>query len=108
MPLLDLRPRCRRRGDVRAGRPEAADAAADGGPERRAASGRELRRGGRPGPAGSPRGGADDVARGLVRFLDTRSGSAPFLRKTLRYLFPDHWSFLLGEVALYAFIVLVA
>jgi ubiquinol-cytochrome c reductase cytochrome b subunit len=29
------------------------------------------------------------------------------LRKTLRYLFPDHWSFLLGEVALYAFIVLV-
>ncbi len=26
----------------------------------------------------------------------------------LRYLFPDHWSFLLGEIALYAFIVLVA
>src|SRR5207248_8797546 len=25
----------------------------------------------------------------------------------LRYVFPDHWSFLLGEVALYAFIVLV-
>ena len=34
--------------------------------------------------------------------------TAPFLRKALRYLFPDHWSFLLGEVALYAFIVLVA
>ncbi len=43
-----------------------------------------------------------------VQFLDRRSGSAPFLRKTLRYVFPDHWSFLLGEVALYAFIVLVA
>jgi quinol---cytochrome-c reductase cytochrome b subunit len=28
--------------------------------------------------------------------------------KALRYLFPDHWSFLLGEIALYAFIVLVA
>ena len=28
--------------------------------------------------------------------------------RSLRYLFPDHWSFLLGEVALYAFIVLVA
>ncbi|MDX6485497.1 MAG: ubiquinol-cytochrome c reductase cytochrome b subunit, partial [Gaiellaceae bacterium] len=26
----------------------------------------------------------------------------------LRYVFPDHWSFLLGEVALYAFVVLVA
>jgi ubiquinol-cytochrome c reductase cytochrome b subunit len=49
-----------------------------------------------------------DVIRRLVRFVDQRSGSSPFLRKTLRYLFPDHWSFLLGEVALYAFIVLVA
>jgi ubiquinol-cytochrome c reductase cytochrome b subunit len=50
---------------------------------------------------------ADLVIRGLVRFLDQRSGTGPLLRKTLRYLFPDHWSFLLGEVALYAFIVLV-
>ena len=47
------------------------------------------------------------MIRGLVRFVDRRSGGAPFLRKALRYLFPDHWSFLLGEVALYAFIVLV-
>jgi len=47
------------------------------------------------------------VIRGLVRFVDQRTGTAPFLRKTLRYLFPDHWSFLLGEVALYAFVVLV-
>jgi ubiquinol-cytochrome c reductase cytochrome b subunit len=48
------------------------------------------------------------VIRKLVRFLDQRSGTAPFVRKTLRYVFPDHWSFLLGEVALYAFVVLVA
>jgi ubiquinol-cytochrome c reductase cytochrome b subunit len=27
---------------------------------------------------------------------------APFFRKALRYVFPDHWSFLLGEVALYS------
>ena len=47
------------------------------------------------------------MIRGLVRFIDQRTGTAPFLRKSLRYLFPDHWSFLLGEVALYAFIVLV-
>jgi ubiquinol-cytochrome c reductase cytochrome b subunit len=47
------------------------------------------------------------VLRRAVRFLDERTGVAPFARKTLRYLFPDHWSFLLGEVALYAFIVLV-
>ncbi len=48
------------------------------------------------------------MIRRAVRFLDQRSGAAPLLRKALRYLFPDHWSFLLGEVALYAFIVLVA
>jgi quinol---cytochrome-c reductase cytochrome b subunit len=50
----------------------------------------------------------EPVIRRTVRFLDERSGTAPFIRKTLRYLFPDHWSFLLGEVALYAFVVLVA
>jgi ubiquinol-cytochrome c reductase cytochrome b subunit len=43
----------------------------------------------------------------VVRFVDERSGGAPFIRKTLRYVFPDHWSFLLGEAALYAFVVLV-
>jgi ubiquinol-cytochrome c reductase cytochrome b subunit len=48
------------------------------------------------------------MMRELVRFLDERTGSASFVRKALRYAFPDHWSFLLGEVALYAFIVLVA
>ena len=43
-----------------------------------------------------------------VRFIDERAAAAPLLRKGLRYLFPDHWSFLLGEVALYSFIVLIA
>jgi ubiquinol-cytochrome c reductase cytochrome b subunit len=44
----------------------------------------------------------------VVRIVDSRSGAAPFLRKALRYVFPDHWSFLLGEIALYSFVVLVA
>ena len=48
------------------------------------------------------------MIRRLVRVVDQRTGSAPLIRKTLRYLFPDHWSFLLGEIALYCFIVLVA
>jgi ubiquinol-cytochrome c reductase cytochrome b subunit len=48
------------------------------------------------------------MMRRLVRALDERSGVAPIARKALRYVFPDHWSFLLGEVALYAFVVLVA
>jgi quinol---cytochrome-c reductase cytochrome b subunit len=48
------------------------------------------------------------LTRRVVRLVDQRTGSAPYLRKAMRYLFPDHWSFLLGEIALYAFIVLVA
>ena len=48
------------------------------------------------------------MIRRTVRALDERTASAPFLRKALRYVFPDHWSFLLGEIALYAFVVLVA
>jgi ubiquinol-cytochrome c reductase cytochrome b subunit len=43
-----------------------------------------------------------------VRFIDERTSAAPLMRKVMRYVFPDHWSFLLGEVALYAFIVLIA
>jgi ubiquinol-cytochrome c reductase cytochrome b subunit len=51
--------------------------------------------------------GAQAVIRRLVRFVDERTGSAPLVRKALRYVFPDHWSFLLGEIALYSFVVLV-
>jgi ubiquinol-cytochrome c reductase cytochrome b subunit len=47
------------------------------------------------------------VIRRLVHYFDERTGGASFVRKALRYVFPDHWSFLLGEVALYAFVVLV-
>jgi quinol---cytochrome-c reductase cytochrome b subunit len=49
-----------------------------------------------------------DPFRDPVRFIDERTSSASPLRKAMRYLFPDHWSFLLGEVALYAFVVLIA
>jgi ubiquinol-cytochrome c reductase cytochrome b subunit len=49
-----------------------------------------------------------DPVRDPMRFIDQRTAPAPLLRKVLRYLFPDHWSFLLGEVALYSFIVLIA
>jgi ubiquinol-cytochrome c reductase cytochrome b subunit len=52
------------------------------------------------------------VERALVKtdpleFVDARLGAAQPLRKALKYVFPDHWSFLLGEIALYAFLVLV-
>lgn len=42
-----------------------------------------------------------------VRFGDERTGGASFARTILRYVFPDHWSFLFGEIALYSFVVLV-
>ncbi|MGD9755851.1 MAG: cytochrome bc complex cytochrome b subunit [Acidimicrobiia bacterium] len=47
------------------------------------------------------------MMRRLVRSLDARVGGAPWLRKALRHVFPDHWSFMFGEVALYSFIALV-
>jgi ubiquinol-cytochrome c reductase cytochrome b subunit len=47
------------------------------------------------------------MIRRSVRFVDERLGAAPLLRSALRYIFPDHWSFMLGEIALYAFVVLV-
>jgi ubiquinol-cytochrome c reductase cytochrome b subunit len=42
-----------------------------------------------------------------VRFVDERLGAGSLARKALRYVFPEHWSFLLGEVALYAFVFLI-
>jgi len=42
-----------------------------------------------------------------VTFVDRRVGAAKPLRAALDYIFPDHWSFLLGEIALYAFVTLV-
>jgi ubiquinol-cytochrome c reductase cytochrome b subunit len=43
----------------------------------------------------------------LVRWNEQRVGAAKGIKAAMRYVFPDHWSFLLGEIALYAFIVLV-
>ncbi|MCT9930090.1 ubiquinol-cytochrome c reductase cytochrome b subunit [Planotetraspora sp. A-T 1434] len=40
-------------------------------------------------------------------FLDDRLGAGRFLKRNLRKVFPDHWSFLLGEIALYSFIILL-
>ncbi len=51
-------------------------------------------------PAASPSGG-------VVGWIDDRAPVSGFAKKALRKAFPDHWSFLLGEVALYSFIVLL-
>ena len=40
----------------------------------------------------------------LLRWFDDRLGGTRFTRKALDKVFPDHWSFMLGEVALYCFV----
>jgi ubiquinol-cytochrome c reductase cytochrome b subunit len=43
----------------------------------------------------------------MARWVDARLGSAKFARTALNKVFPDHWSFMIGELGLYCFIVLV-
>ncbi len=40
-------------------------------------------------------------------FLDERVGASKAVKGLFRKIFPDHWSFMLGEVALYSFIILL-
>ena len=47
------------------------------------------------------------VAAGPAKWADERLGVATLSRPFIRKVFPDHWSFLLGEVALYSFVVLL-
>jgi ubiquinol-cytochrome c reductase cytochrome b subunit len=44
---------------------------------------------------------------GVGRALDDRFRGARGVRVLLRKVFPDHWTFLLGEIALYSFIILL-
>jgi quinol---cytochrome-c reductase cytochrome b subunit len=44
----------------------------------------------------------------MGQWLDARTGLFGIARTALRKVFPDHWSFLLGEVALFCFVILVA
>ena len=44
---------------------------------------------------------------GPVQWIDERVGIAGLAKKNLRKVFPDHWSFMLGEIALWSFVVLL-
>jgi ubiquinol-cytochrome c reductase cytochrome b subunit len=46
--------------------------------------------------------------RGAARWVGKNVGGSGVLREELRHIFPDHWSFFFGEIALYCFIILVA
>ncbi len=42
-----------------------------------------------------------------ARAFDRRLRLAKWVRHALNHVFPDHWSFMLGEIALYSFILLI-
>ncbi|HEY1918393.1 MAG TPA: ubiquinol-cytochrome c reductase cytochrome b subunit, partial [Streptosporangiaceae bacterium] len=44
---------------------------------------------------------------GVGGFLDDRFRGARGVRTFFKKVFPDHWTFLLGEIALYSFIILL-
>ena len=66
-----------------------------------------------PSPSARPTGSAthepssSKAADGTGRWVDDRLGSSNFVRRSLNKVFPDHWSFMLGEIALYSFIILL-
>ncbi|XRQ14184.1 cytochrome b [Actinomadura welshii] len=58
--------------------------------------------------AGGPGGrGPSRAVDGTARALDERLGTTGFARKALRKAFPDQWSFLVGEIAMYSFVVIL-
>src|SRR5947208_10052600 len=49
---------------------------------------------------------SDPLAK-VATWADERTGLAGLAKKQIRKVFPDHWSFMLGEIALWSFVVLL-
>ncbi|GAA1338731.1 cytochrome b [Arthrobacter roseus] len=43
----------------------------------------------------------------ITDFVDTRVGGSAMVKEFGRKIFPDHWTFMFGEVALYSFVILL-
>jgi len=43
----------------------------------------------------------------VANYMDERVGAAKWMKKTLTKVFPDHWSFMLGEIVMYSFVILL-
>src|SRR6266508_1772624 len=52
-------------------------------------------------------GGGRVITRRIARWFDERLRATSFAHDALNKAFPDHWSFMLGEIALYSFVILV-
>ncbi|MGV1003480.1 MAG: cytochrome b [Candidatus Nanopelagicales bacterium] len=48
-----------------------------------------------------------DAGGKVVGFVDDRLVSSKWIKRQLNKVFPDHWSFMLGEIALYSFVVIL-
>ena len=48
------------------------------------------------------------LVKGGADYIDDRFGSSPFLRQAMDKIFPDHWSFMVGEIAMDSLIILIA
>ena len=49
----------------------------------------------------------EKIAAGTADYLDQRTGIGTAVKVFARKIFPDHWSFLLGEIALYSFVTIL-
>lgn len=59
------------------------------------------------GAGGQGSGAVMRSAGSVVNFVDERITASNWLRRNIRKVFPDHWSFLFGEMALFSFILLL-
>ncbi|GHA54679.1 MULTISPECIES: cytochrome bc1 complex cytochrome b subunit [Streptomyces] len=51
--------------------------------------------------------GQERTGERLAQWVDGRLGYRRLARSARRMVFPDHWSFMLGEIALYSFVILL-
>ncbi|MDN5805145.1 MAG: ubiquinol-cytochrome c reductase cytochrome b subunit, partial [Microlunatus sp.] len=54
----------------------------------------------------APAGGGGAVG-AIANWVDERTGSAKGMRYLMKKVFPDHWSFMLGEIAMYSLVILL-
>ncbi|MFE4873321.1 cytochrome bc complex cytochrome b subunit [Streptomyces sp. NPDC056682] len=58
-------------------------------------------------PSSGHRAGPTSSGEKLATWADGRLGLFAIAKPNLRKIFPDHWSYMLGEVALYSFLVII-
>lgn len=60
-----------------------------------------------PSAAGPASGRKAPAGERVADWADGRLGIYGLAKANMRKIFPDHWSFMLGEVALYSFIIII-